>query len=223
MTMSHLKKYLSYIYDFPLEKKESRFSGQVIVSYHKGQYKLSTEKAIYSFGENYTSFATAFKSVDILNRNINSVLVLGFGLGSVVDLLDKHPDISSITAVDADEVIMELAKKYLPADLGIKVDYVVADAAHYILQHKSFDLVVFDVFIEDETPMQFLSETFLKELKNTVLPGGMLLYSKIESSYANKIENAGFERIFSLVYPGSFSIDTDGNRVYAWINNSISA
>ncbi len=214
---------LSYIYDIPVEKRESRLSGEVIVSYHKGQYKLSTHKAIYSFGKNYTSFAKAFKAVDIPNRDISSVLALGFGLGSVVDLLDNHPHINSITAVDADEVIVELAKKYLSSDAGKRVEYVVADASQYIRQHKSFDLVVFDVFIEDETPMPFLTESFLSELKNTVLPGGMLLYSKIESSYANKIENAGFENVFSSIYPRSFSIDTDGNRVYVWINNSINA
>lgn len=221
--MSILKKYLSYIYDFPVEKKQSRFSGQVVVSYHRGQYKLSTEKAVYSFGKNYTSFANAFKAVDILNRNITSVLVLGFGLGSVVDLLDNHSGINSITAVDADEVIMELAKKYLFADSKKKVEYVVADAAQYIRQSRAFDLVLFDVFIEDETPMSFLTEPFLTALKNTVLPGGMLLYSKIESSYANKIENAGFEKVFSAVCPRSFSINTDGNRVYVWVNNPVTS
>lgn len=221
--MSILKKYLSYIYDFPVEKKQSRFSGQVVVSYHRGQYKLSTEKAVYSFGKNYRSFANAFKAVDILNRNITSVLVLGFGLGSVVDLLDNHSGINSITAVDADEVIMELAKKYLFADSKKKVEYVVADAAQYIRQSRAFDLVLFDVFIEDETPMSFLTEPFLTALKKTVLPGGMLLYSKIESSYANKIENAGFEKVFSAVCPRSFSINTDGNRVYVWVNNPVTS
>ncbi len=219
--MTIIKKILSYIYDFPIEKKQSRFSGQVVVSYHKGQYKLSTEKAIYSFGKHYTSFATAFKSVDIRNRNIKSVLVLGFGLGSVVDLLNNHPGILSITAVDADEVIIELAKKYLTADSKKNVEYVVVDAAQYIQQRKAFDLVLFDVFIEDETPIAFLTESFLRELKDTVLPGGMLLYSKIASSYSNKIENTNFERVFSAVYTGAFSIDTDGNKVFAWINNSV--
>lgn len=80
-----------------------------------------------------------------------------------------------------DEVIVELAKKYLSSDAGKRVEYVVADASQYIRQHKSFDLVVFDVFIEDEAPISFLTESFLSELKNTVLPGGMLLYSKIDS------------------------------------------
>ena len=104
--MISLKKILSYIFDFPIEKRQSRFSGEVIVSFHKGQYKLSTANAIYSFGKNYTSFDIAFKTLDIQNINIENVLVLGFGLGSVVDLLEYHPAIKNITESDIDEMIV---------------------------------------------------------------------------------------------------------------------
>src|SRR4051812_4478184 len=96
---------ISYFIDLNVEKKNSKLSGPVAVALSRGEYKLSTENAIYSYGKNYTSFAGAFHTLDVLHREIENVLILGFGLGSVVDLLEKNTSIQKITAVDADDVI----------------------------------------------------------------------------------------------------------------------
>ena len=219
LTIKHI---LSYLFDISIEKKQSDFSGEVEVSLDKGQYKLATKNAIYSFGKNYTSFEVAFKQIDILNIKIESVLVLGFGLGSVVDLLENHETINQITAIDADKVIIDLAKKYLQSNLKNKVQYVCDDAERFVQthQHKKYDLVLFDVFIEDETPMQFMQPIFLSSLKNLVNKQGLLLYSKIDDSTKSRIENAQFEKNFSAVFKDSFSINTDGNKVFTWLNGN---
>ncbi len=216
-----LKKILSYIYDFPIEKKQSRFSGEVCVSLHRGQYKLSTQNAIYSFGKNYTSFGVAFNAIDIFGQKIKNVLVLGFGLGSVVDLLENHPTIKNITAVDADAVIIELAQKYLQSNLKNKVTFACSDAEAFVRnENKKFDLILFDVFIDDITPMQFMKEDFLSLLKKLINQNGMLLYSKIDDSFKHKIENDLFEKTFSVVFPESFSISANGNKIFTWIDKS---
>lgn len=216
---SALKKILSYLVELPVEKRQSRLSGQVSVSLHRGQYKLSTNNAIYSFGKNYTSFSKAFEAVGIHDRKIGKVLVLGFGLGSVVDLLEKNTSVETITAVDADEVILGLAKKYLGSALKDKIEFICTDAEEFVrTSQKSYDLVLFDIFIGDQTPVNFIREEFLQQLKKLVSADGMLLYSKIEISRANEIENQQFQKIAAIVFPGSFSIDTDGNKVYAWLN-----
>lgn len=216
-----LKHILSYLFDISIEKKQSDFSGEVEVALSKGQYKLSTRNAIYSFGTNYTSFATAFEKTDVYNKKINTVLVLGFGLGSVVELLQKNSGINSIDAIDADQVIIDLAKKYLQSNLKNKVNYVCSDAEEFIQNNlqKKYELVLFDVFIEDETPVPFMQQDFLTILKNLVSKDGMLLFSKIDDSNKSKIENTQFEKNFSAVFPNSFSIDTNGNKVFTWISH----
>lgn len=217
--MSTLKKILSYIFNFPIEKVQSQFSGEVQVSLSEGQYMLSTNNAIYSFGKKYTSFDVAFKSIDIHNQKIQTVLVLGFGLGSVVDLLENHHTIKEITAIDADHVIIDLAKKYLLSNLKNKTQFVCEDAEKFVFEtNKKFDLVLFDVFIHDETPMQFMQNKFLVALKNIVNKNGLLLFSKIEDSTKSKIENLQFESVFTNVFKESFTINTNGNKVFVWIN-----
>ncbi len=214
-----LKKFLSYFFDFSIEKRQSRFSGEVEVALRQGQYMLSTHNAIYSFGNKYTSFDKAFRATAIHNRKVESVLVLGFGLGSVVDLLERHPSINNITAVDADDTIIELAKKYLQSGLKEKVRYVCADAEKFVAENNTqYDLILFDVFIGDLTPVQFMQPVFLKSLKGLIAPDGMLLYSKIDDSMRSRIENAQFETNFSAVFSEAFSIDANGNKLFAWVN-----
>lgn len=198
---------------------QSQFSGEVAVSFNKGQHKLSTKNAIYSFGKNYTSFDIAFKSIDIQNKKIESVLILGFGLGSVVDLLENHPTIKNISAVDADKVIIDLAKKYLQSNLKNKIEYICDDAEKFGLNTKQkFDLVLFDVFIDDLTPMPFIQINFLSILKNLVATDGILIFSKIDDSNKSKIENVQFEKKFNTVFHDSFSIDASGNKMFTWFN-----
>ena len=217
--MFYFKKIFSYIFDFPVEKRQSRFSGEVIVSFHQGQYKLSTPNAIYSFGKNYTSFDIAFKSLDLQSTKIENVLVLGFGLGSVVDLLEDYPVIKKITAIDADVVIIELAQKYLQSKLKNKVTYYCEDAEKYIITaSQKFDLVLFDVFIDDVTPLQFMQPIFLSKLKDVINTNGILLFSKIDDSHKSKIENSLFEKSFTSVFPDAFSIDANGNKIFSWVN-----
>lgn len=217
--MQQLKHILSYFFDITLEKRQSAFSGEVVVALSHGQHKLSTQNAIYSYGKKYTSFDKAFNAIDIQQQKVESVLVLGFGLGSVVDLLENHPSIKKIIAVDADEVIIDLAKKYLQSGLKSNVEYYCSDAESFINNtHEQYDLILFDVFIEELTPIQFMQVNFLSNLKKNSAQNGTLLFSKIDDSFRSKIENAQFEKNFTAVFPEAFSIDANGNKVFAWFN-----
>lgn len=217
--VSVFKKIASYLFDLTLEKRKSDLSGELTVSIHKGQYKLSTQDAIYSFGNEYTSFSTVFKALHIEKRTTEKVLILGFGLGSIVDLLRNNTSIKNITALDADKVVIELAKKYLNPALQEKVEFRCTDALYFTQNCiDAFDLVVFDVFIEDKTPVQFMQQEFLFLLKNLVKHNGLLLYSKMEDSLHSKIENYQFSKSFSSIFADAYTITTEGNRVYVWNN-----
>ncbi|MDB5227678.1 MAG: hypothetical protein JWN78_1871 [Bacteroidota bacterium] len=174
---------------------------------------------MYSFGKNYTSFSTAFDVIEIQDKKIESVLVLGFGLGSVVNLFEDHSEIKNITAVDADKIIIELAEKYLHSPLKKKIEFICRDAETFVnsLQQK-YDLVLFDVFIDDVTPAEFIRKEFLLQLKKCISKNGILLYSKLEIDRKNQIENDQFGKIFTEVFPGSFSIDAEGNKIFVITN-----
>lgn len=216
--MKTVKKIFSYFFELPVEKRQSDYSGNIEVTLHQGQYKLSTNNAIYSFGTNYTSFDVAFKALNIQNFSFENVLILGVGLGSIIQLLEKYSKVQAITAVDIDNVIIDLAKKYLPTH-NKNIEYICADALAFIEKNQyQYDLVLADIFIDDKTPMPFMQNNFLEYLRYAVAPNGWLLYSKINDSNIGKIENEQFGSKFSSIFNNSFSIDAIGNKMFVWIN-----
>lgn len=209
---------LSYLWDIPIEKKRSEYSGTVEISLHKGQWKLSTYNAIYSFGKHYTSYQIAFRKLKIKERNIQNVLLLGVGLGSNVKLLLDHPTIQSITAIDIDTVIMELAQKYWPDTQGkFKTNFHTTDALDWLEENRGkqkFDLILSDVFIEDKTPDNILSKRYLELVKKNLTPDGLLLYSKINFTDSHKKDNKLFEKTFFEVFEKGYPLSAQYNLMY---------
>ncbi len=220
--ISGLKHYASYLFEFPVEELESQYSGVINVSYHRGTYKLSTHHVIYSFGKYYTSFSIPFKTLQIHHLPLKSVLVLGLGIGSVINLLEANDSIEKIDAVEIDEVVIDCSKKYLQSKHKSKINYFAEDVLTFLKQADllQYDLVLFDVFIDDQTPMECLDVSFLAKLKSTVKPEGILLFSKLHESTHSKIENTQFSFSFQLVFNESYTIATPGNLIYCWRNEN---
>ena len=209
------KKALSYFWEFNLEKINSEFSGELQVTYHKNNLKLITENAIYSFGNHYTSFKEAFQYIQIKDQKVESVLVLGLGLGSVIQQLEAHQTIKNITTVEIDKDIIYLCKKYLNTKYNI--EYINNDALKFVNENKKkYDLIIVDLYIDDVTPSNFLTKYFLEQLHNLVSIKGMLLFSKLEISIQNKVENDNFSKLFLSIFPQSFSINTNGNKIFIY-------
>ncbi|HZH67954.1 MAG TPA: fused MFS/spermidine synthase [Chitinophagales bacterium] len=211
---------LSYLFEIPIEKRHSAFSATVKVSLHRGEWKLSTFNAIYSFGKYYSSYKSAFRQIDIQRHTPTNTLILGVGLGSVVKLLLDHPTLKNITAVDIDPVIIELAKKYWP-DTNSKFETVfhTEDAIEWLENrpfHKKYDLILSDIFIDDKTPKSMLTRNYLNLLKESLNPNGILLYSKINYTEQQQAANSQFEKTFKKVFPNGDALSADYNLMYIY-------
>lgn len=210
----HLKL-LSYLFEVPLEKRKSEISGTLEVSIHRGEYKLSSQNAIYSFGKHYTSFKIAFETLSIQELPFKKVLILGAGLGSIAQLLGNHPHISSVTAVDIDPVIIDLAKKYWPKTKQVQYLFVTADAFDFVEQSKeNFDLILSDIFIDDQTPEHVATGKFLHHLKHLLTKDGCLIYSKLDLSKLQNNENRSFGKTFQSVFKKGFTLQAEYNRMF---------
>ncbi|MCO5232644.1 MAG: methyltransferase domain-containing protein [Chitinophagales bacterium] len=211
-------KFLSYFYDIPIEKRHSEYSGTLEVSLNRGEWKLATYNAIYSYGKHYTSYEKVFKQLDILLFPAKNILILGTGIGSVVRLLENHPTIKEITAIDIDEEIIELAKKYWPdSSYKAKTKFITQDALQWLEQcpaTEKYDLVISDIFIDDQTPTNMLSSNYLKLLKKVLSQNGILIYSKLHYSDKNKEDNLLFEKTFHQIFPLGYSVVAKYNKMY---------
>lgn len=207
------KSLLSHVWELPVEKLHSEISGNLDITLHRGEWKLSTDNAIYSYGRYYTSYAIAFRQLGITSRPVHSVLIMGCGIGSVARLLEKHPVIKHITALDIDPVMIDLAKKYWPEKLLDKTVFVVEDAAKWVRDANDFrfDLLIADIFIDDVTPSEFLDAVFLSGLKKLLSKHGLLLFSKIHYTHEQQLANNKFKKIFLSVFPNGESLKAGHN------------
>lgn len=208
----------SYFSEVPLESVDSKLSQRLHVSMTRGRLQLTTDHVIYSWEDLYRNFSYASSRVDWKKFRPKNILVLGLGLGSVIQILEqkvRHP--LSITAVELDEVVLYLVKKYSASKFRSPVQYLCADAYAFILQNsQKFDLILFDIFIGDYIPSQFESLAFTKKLATSLAAGGLILYNRIAMDPSQIMHNMEYyEQAFSRVFPDARILQIKTNWVFA--------
>ena len=216
------KRWLSYFTEQVLETAESEHNAYLHVSLVHGRLQLVAEDAIYSFGDYYLNFRKVFEQFNFGELPERaSVLVLGLGLGSIPELLEGYLKLDyEYVAVEIDPVIIELASAYSLPALASPVEVVQADALAFLqFDTRTFDLVCVDVFQDADIPAHILSEDFLLLLRETLNPGGALIYNRLADTPAHRREaEVYYERLFQPAFPGAAAVDTGGN--YMLVNEA---
>ncbi len=191
------------------------------MSLRKGRYQLSTANAVYSYADLYTNFKQAFEKINLDQRQIEDVLVLGFGLGSIPYLLEKtFKKKYHYTAVEIDENVLYLANKYALDEIASPISLLPTDAAIFVSYcQERFDLICMDVFLDDEIPTYFETEDYLEQLKVLLNPEGILLFNKLALTEEDVTKCEAFLPIFKKTFPQATYIDVQGNWIF--VNRAI--
>jgi SAM-dependent methyltransferase len=210
------KKWLSYLRPITLEETGSEQNLELTVVLDRGRLQLLAGNAIYSWDDLYRNFRVAFEELDLGNRKLDDVLLLGLGLASVPYILEKkHGKTCHYLAIEADEEIARLALEYSLPRLKSYVEVVTADAEMYVeICEEQFDMVVMDIFEDDLTPPQFETREFLENCAARVRPGGLLLFNRLHHTLADRTATERFyKNTFQTVFPAAEKIDTGGNWI----------
>lgn len=120
----------------------------------------------------YTRFMTAALSY---HPEVKSILEIGLGGGSTAWYLHKTFPSISITAVELDPVVVELAKKYFFIQAGDKFKIEVLDGRLYLVRHEAkFDVILIDAYRGPFVPFHLLTKEFFQRAKNRLSPGGVV-------------------------------------------------
>lgn len=210
------QRWLSYLWEIPIERVSSPYNELLSVYLKNGRYQLCTANAIYSYDDLYDNFTSAFHRLQLERQNIEEVLLLGLGLGSIPYTLEKiFHQFYHYTAVEIDEAIIDLAHRYTLRYLDSGIDIIAADAVVYVAQTgQTFDLICMDIFQDDEVPEDFEQLTFLRQLKDLLSPGGWLLYNRLSLTQEDR-QNTRlfFEDTFRAVFPEATYLDVKTNWI----------
>jgi len=210
------KRWLSYLFEFHVETVGSNINEVLHVSYSQGRYQLSTQNAIYSFGDLYSNYYDAFERLDLEKLSINNVLILGFGLGSIPLMLEKNfKQNYNYTGIEIDEEVIYLANKYVTNELKSAIEMICTDALMFLeINEEKYDMICIDLFLDDVIPQQFEQQYFLSLVKDRLSENGILLYNRLASTEQDKLESETFfEMEFLPVFPNGRYLDVDGNWI----------
>lgn len=208
------KKWLSYIIELHLESAPSENNPHLYVSLNKGRFQLSTANAVYSYGDLYDNFSTAFRHINLDQLPGKRVLLLGLGLGSIPYMLETvFQKNFQYTAVEIDESVVYLAHKYVTSELSSPIQVICADAFLYVQQcQEQFDLIAMDIFLDDLIPAAFEQPAFLNKLKQLIRPDGLIMYNRL--AYTDKDLTSAkifYDQVFHPIFPSGIFLEVKGN------------
>ena len=209
-------KMMSQVVDIQLKTVESPYSGTLEVICRKGRYALCSPNAVYSYDDLYVNFRDSFEQLNLEEQDIQSVLVLGLGLGSIPWLLETRFNKKYMyTFVKIDENVVNLATEYTLQYLNSPYNIIIEDALTYTKRAQdAFDLIAVDLFIDNLVPSAFETAAFLQDLNRLLNPDGWLLYNRLSYTPELLERTQQFHQdIFQVVFKEARMLKLGDNRM----------
>lgn len=200
------RKIISYIYPIVLEHEDGEIVPCVEVRVNNGKLTLDGISVNYSFGSLHRIFDKTFEYFNLRDKEIKSALILGFGAGSVAQIITKkyNPD-CEIIGVERDGVILKHAEGYFNLDKYKNLTIIKEDAVEYVkTTDQKFDLIVIDLFVENRVPVAAKQKEFLKNVKRLLNEDSIVFFNKITHTEETKTElkklATNMEKVFGRIF-----------------------
>jgi spermidine synthase len=199
-----------------LESTSSTYNRELHVLLSNGRYQLCTGNAVYSYEDKYVNFKTCFEWIDWSKHKIEEVLILGLGLASVPQMLEKSfKQNFNYHAVEIDEKIVDMANRYVLEHLSSPMQVFCTDALNFVKWSQTkYDMIVMDVFDNDTVPAAFETREFLEDCHSLLSDDGFLLFNRLNISEWDPEETAEYlSQVFLKVFPEGGSYEIEGNFI----------
>ena len=181
--ISWFQKVLSFLFPIVLKEIDSPFYIQFVLKNNK--ILLNSQNANQSNGTLKYALHHAFSHFKWYEKtNVNQILILGFGLGSAYDLLSPIYPNAKFVGIENNDAIYNFYQNIKPHNSQLKLHLI--DAQNFIAQcNDSFDLILIDIFNDEEIPNFIIHPSFWELCLQTLNPNGALLWNTLNS---NQIE-----------------------------------
>lgn len=211
--MQFIKTILSYIIPFKLDSKSGKGDVRLGVYYDSGKIKLFTPNTNYSGGELKHVFRKALTNIDF--KKSDKVLILGFGLGSIWEVIRKEKQSECfIAGVDYDEVIHGFVARYNSEVLqDDRTELYHTEALEFLNSAtENFDYIFIDLFIDTKVCDVVFQSDFRTSLKSRLSTRGLVVLNTMD---VNQTEMHCFEPEFCRISYTPMSID---NKMFYFTN-----
>lgn len=172
---------LSFVRPQVLDVIPSKINGEIKVIESFGKKTLYVGGAEQSGGTIVSMWTSAVRAMrQFSNLKMGNCLVLGLGGGTIITILKSFYPQLTITVVEIDPCMLEIAEKYFKSNLPPLVKVTISNAFSFIKKKKLFgffDLVVVDLYIGKLNPERARRKDFLMALKKLLKENGSILYN----------------------------------------------
>lgn len=189
------KKAISYLFPTKIKSGTTR-KGQVYeINFENGYKVLNSQNANYSYGSLHQIMQKGiFESLKLIQPT--RVLMLGLGGGSAVEILSKKCHWPfQIKAIEFDEDLVQFAQDEFNIGRFKMLNIEIADAFEWLQKSsdEGYDLIIDDLFIDDQVPEPCFELDYLKTVSKHLSPQGiyfrnmMNLRSEQQSMYEKNL------------------------------------
>lgn len=197
-----LLRLFSWVWDIPIEKTSSPQNEYLEIVWSNGKKMLNTKEANFSFGNGYKVFETGMKFITEEISKAQDILILGFGCGSILHLLEHvYLYDKNIDGIEYDSEIIRLFKEHFAHNYSnVPVLYAV-DALTYLkgLQ-KKYDIIFIDLFIELDNSPLLSNNTFITFLQDSLQKGGTLLFNTTVKTKSEEVNHSELLLLLSSMF-----------------------
>lgn len=200
----------------PVRRGAGADNAYLEITLYKNQLQLGTRDVLYSDGDRYTPAVAAVKHLHDFLPGIRSVLVLGAGLCSIVQVMRKKKVSPHFTLVEKDKVVLEWAMELLEPNGPDKILPVCADAAAFMqATDTQYDFLFLDIFKGRTVPSFVYTADFLTRCSTCLAPGGHIAFNYIVNS---KEEWEQVQNTFTSVFAENKIVTSGVNRILIGCN-----
>ncbi len=151
----------------------------------------------------------------IYRPDVDKILVLGLGGGTLpMTLSELLPD-AHITSVEIDPAVIKIAREYFNYSDNEKRFSVAQDARLFVkraaLNNQTYDWIILDAFNGDYIPEHLMTQEFLQEVKTILSDDGFVTANTFSSSQLYAYESATYHSVFGDFY--NIKNKLSGNRI----------
>lgn len=173
----------------------------------------------------YTEY---FQTALAFNPNIQKILVIGLGGGSIPKAFNRYFPHITVHTVEIDPVVVDVAKRYFAITENPRHKIFIEDGRSYLRRTKEkYDAIFLDAYVADYygayIPFHLATQEFFTLVKNHLNPGGIIGYNIIGTLFGEQkqIVRAIYKTlssVFGLTY--YFPAESSANVVLFGVNSS---
>ena len=148
---------ISYFIPQTIYKTHSSFNGEIRVNKYWGKYSMLVGGISQSGGLVKNIWEKGISEAKKRVENIDNVLVLGLGCGTVGEIINKELPDARIIGIEIDPTVIDIGKKYFKLSHLNNLEIIIGDAEKKLddLPNNEFDLILIDLYQGKKNPEFF--------------------------------------------------------------------